>query len=257
MSHSLEQPGLDPVEHQEEEKPQTAEVERTIEEQELLLQISDIDCDRESLVASWQQSAGVGVEIKKNLSRTEELELAAPGSVKVLQQEFHLEHFGRYPLQVLLDMYEQRGEAGNWGLLVYAKEDHNGALYENGPLKEMHSSIASSCKMRIIECDSVGGLSKDLQGMASSFEKASFLLISAHGAPDSIQLGEGKTITKENIEEDLGETFAQGLTEEAEICISVPSTSIRGACSRARLAKSAGLIRSSPPAASMAAQTRR
>ena len=192
-----------------------------------LLQLSELsDPEAESLLQYWRESVIAGVPLLENIEPTVALERLAPGSVAYLHQVCNIAHFGRYPLKLLLAMFEQRHDQSDWGILVYAKHDHNNALYDEDPLNEMMDALGTSYKMRVVECGSAQEAAEMMQSMANRYGKASFAVFSAHGSSKGISLSGGNepAISKDSLREEFGDVLDRSLEAGAEICIAACST---------------------------------
>ncbi len=159
------------------------------------------------------------------------IEEIAPGACNCLQAEFNLRHLDRYPLDVLKTMFEQKDQSGDWGVMIYPKDDHNGAFRHAQQIDELARTVHGSHRLRIIECDTVDQSTAMLADLASRFGPASFACICAHGTPDSISFSEGPEegiLTREAVQETFGGALGAALTPEAEICLMSCSTAVEG-----------------------------
>ncbi len=115
-----------------------------------------------------------------------------PDAVRVLEQDFGIRHFDRYPLGVLQDMYLRRNETGSYITVAVAVEDHNGAMAS----KQRHyfetwQAAGAECRLRIVECESENELGQRLHQLNQKYGQADSLVLNAHGTSTSITLGSG------------------------------------------------------------------
>ncbi len=198
--------------------------------QSMLDRVKVLNCDHAKLIECM---LGPGTErtwAELNIEHAELLEQLRPGSVALLQTKFNLEHFARYPMSVLLELYDSRMDRGPWGLIVYAKSDHNDALYHQPEqLTEMHEKLSGKLNLRIVESDNTQELTKHLSELKEEFGEASFLVVCGHGTKDGLTLGGGGE-DHESLQKESPSTMAFAdstrsfLTEGAEICMLSCST---------------------------------
>ncbi len=202
--------------------------------------------EQADLADEWGVDNAAGT-IERNLATTLYLEKAAPGAVHYLREEYGIQHFGRYPAQMLLDMFHRREETGPWGLTIFAKADHNDAFYYSEPLAQMHSEVGDAFTTRIIECDSVTEVRRLMARLAAKHGKAGFVIINAHGNPEGMRLGDDQdqVLTKEVINERFGFLIHECTEEGAGICLNSCSTGQQGAVSE-HIAASSGKQTSAP-----------
>ncbi len=95
-----------------------------------------------STIAAWKKSdehKRVPRAIAENVGTIAELEEKQPGCVERLSHEFGIKDFARYPMELLLTQDTNRENTDTpYGIIMYDRQDHNGALYQpSGALREV------------------------------------------------------------------------------------------------------------------------
>jgi len=119
---------------------------------------------------------------------------------KKLNKELNIEFFGRYPKEILEKVYENLTRAPTTGkpllLVVFAKEDGNGAFYyaadKMQPLRRFY-------KLLITETDTKKGFYRSIPDIASRHGKIDTIIIEGHGYPNEIHFGDNIDENKEKI----------------------------------------------------------
>jgi len=142
----------------------------------------------ESPQPTAQESYKVKGEVDEQHVRAE-LNQIVPGAVQYLANENNISHFARYPLQLLVDMYQAKDSSKPWGLVIASKDDHNGAFYHSGALNKLHRSIGSEIHTRVVETASVQEATALAEKLAGRFGPASYLILRGHGNEMGIQFG--------------------------------------------------------------------
>lgn len=115
-----------------------------------------------------------------------------PDAVRVLENDFGIRHFNRYPLGVLQDMYLRRNESGSYITIAVAVEDHNGAMAsQQRHYFETWQAAGAECRLRIVECESENELGQRLHQLNQKYGQTDSLVLDAHGTNASITLGSG------------------------------------------------------------------
>lgn len=198
--------------------------------------------DPESAKAAWLQAAKEGVPIEDNFEMVRALETLAPGAVAYLQSEFNIQHFGRYPLNLLLEMYEERSEIRQAGVIIYAKHDHNDALYNQLPIQELHATVKGVCSVKVVECGSVEEVAHALEKLRNRHGLLAFAAVYAHGTEHQITFGENResgTLNQGSVHEALSETLRTTLVQGAQICLASCSTGAKNGIGE-RIAEAGG-----------------
>jgi hypothetical protein len=154
--------------------------------------------------------------------RIEELNELSTNAVNWLRSELNIANFARYPVNLLKSIYES-DSSKSWGLVAYARHDHNGALDDDHEsLTELQTSLGDDVQPIIIEVESAKDVAELLSKLASKRGKASFCIVSAHGSASRVHLGDDSTEGtlgngELSGEVDLGRTLDENLRPEAEI----------------------------------------
>lgn len=150
-----------------------------------------------TFVDSWDKSsdqANVAYAIRDNLYRIENLECMRPGIIRELSDRFGIHDFARYPAAALVWQYDHAKEAGfNYGLVVYPRDDWNGAFYNESTLDNLFGQMQSGDEewggLLIVEADTKLSAVRQMNIIRRVYGSASFGIIGGHGTADSIQFG--------------------------------------------------------------------
>lgn len=160
--------------------------------------LKDYGLNFTQLVGVWGNystgEAATGIT-SRNVEAIVDLEAARPGIAKVLNQEFDISLFHRYPTELLIDQFDSKDDINvSYGIMVSAIADHNQAFGSFGYeafMKSMHYELRKiGYKIRMYEggtADSVKtGCSKANQRYG--VKSPQFLVIAGHGTPNNIQM---------------------------------------------------------------------
>ncbi|MBS3067712.1 hypothetical protein J4450_03350 [Candidatus Micrarchaeota archaeon] len=168
---------------------------------------------------------------------------------KELHNALGLEYFARYTVKTLDEVHQNLGSTANKKpvlLVVFNKNDHNGAFYSEGTKLE---ALTKYYKLLIAEAENEHEFYSKISSIEKKYGKIDTLIIGGHGEADSILLGMDK------------EEGRIDLTDEEEISqlqghfISKP-TIILVACSTGRNEGSIGALLSRALKADLFAPTR-
>ena len=131
-----------------------------------------------------------------------------------LYKNYNIQHFGRYPWEVLKHMYEDKERISDRpvAILGYARADWNGSFYQN----QFISEIAKYYDVRIFEAETDKEYAEMLKRMVQKYGKASLLVISGHGEPTKVWLGEWNDpssffdVSDDNVLNQIGESMEPG-----------------------------------------------
>lgn len=146
-------------------------------------------------VAPWWREIGdraktTGKYARQHAQATMTLEAKKPGIVSELSEDFQITDFARYPSDILITQNEQTNQKGKYGLFIYPKADHNGAFEYHGPaLSDFFARMSDKYLFRIAEAGDRASLARLLVKMKNKYGPASFIILSGHGTPRSLQLG--------------------------------------------------------------------
>ncbi|HEV7702056.1 MAG TPA: hypothetical protein VGO63_01255 [Candidatus Paceibacterota bacterium] len=127
----------------------------------------------------------------ESLIAMRELESQQPGVLATLKKDFNLDHFGRYPIEMLIKQANEGMQEG-MGLAVYSKADHNGTFYSNVKwlFKQFPTDSKGTCVFETN--DPIGdlpALSLKLRHLIKNGTHIPYVILSGHGTPQSIQYG--------------------------------------------------------------------
>lgn len=166
--------------------------------QELVGKRYGLEIDR--LVDSWSRSTKLEFledAVASNLRSIMYLEEKRPGAVSFLMGEFGVHCFSRYPVRLLVKQYDQReGRKKPYVLIMYPRDDHNGALYENvEAFDDLLFDVAGVYLVRAVEVGSVLEVGKMLVKLDNKYgkkRKIPMLIVGGHGQQHGIQFGSGE-----------------------------------------------------------------
>lgn len=129
-----------------------------------------------------------------NLRWVKLLEEQAPGSTAILNQEFGICDFARYPLNLLMDQCAERDSADKpYGIILYPRTDHNGGYYGSiKVLENLHRQLGEQYLIRAMECKNKYEIARRLIALNKRYGKISFAIVGGHGTSETIEFSEGK-----------------------------------------------------------------
>lgn len=130
--------------------------------------------------------------IYSNLSVLRKLMAFAPNAPSYLQKQYGIFNFGRYPVEVLKQMYDEakNPRSRDYVLALYPRADWNGSFYENQKNLRIFSNQLSThgYTLKIIECGNLEDIIVRTATLKNQFGQASGALIAGHGSIKTIQL---------------------------------------------------------------------
>lgn len=153
--------------------------------------------DAESMIAAWEtQKSGFEDDypVEDAICALDLLEVSRNGSARVLQQEFGIHHFERYPAGLLISQYDQRDADLPYGIILNPQSDHNGgfrgdySIWWNIYLQARSGGYG----IRVVECDgkqSFNDARSMLRQRYGQHRGISFAFLGGHGSEGSILLG--------------------------------------------------------------------
>jgi len=125
-----------------------------------------------------------------HLRTLQKIERERPGCARMLQDQFGIINFGRYPSRALVSQFDHRNDSElRAGKVVVARKDHGviemgerifGGLYDD--LQKLDAG------MRIYEEDSKAGIVKTIRD--GDYRPAEFIILVGHGRSDRITFGD-------------------------------------------------------------------
>ena len=134
----------------------------------------------------------------QNFRYLKNLEDKRPHSASFLADEFGIMNFGRYPLEMLIDQYDNAEDMEHpYGIVITAARDYNGAFY-NGREEEVLNSLSNQLnkenyKVRMVESGGKFTFARFLVRFNEKYgarQKISFAIIRTHGNKDCLSLGD-------------------------------------------------------------------
>lgn len=177
-------------------------------------EIEKYEMDAGKIMRSWLMHEDLLLEQRKFVSIRRErsiintlknlqiLEKARPGSAKVLQEMFGINHFGRYPVELLLRQYDERFDIGKpYGIILATADDYSEASINHAKAFSMLLNQAGEVfSIRVLECETKygpRGIARRLLEFAKRYNpegrgcKIGFIIIAGHGSSegDKVFLG--------------------------------------------------------------------
>lgn len=132
-------------------------------------------------------------DIACNLEAMQALESKRKGSVSELVHKYGIQEFQRYPEEMLLAQLEEEDTQQPYGVVVYPRDDWNGAFDADKKLwKDFFGETRSRCGLKIFECASRIDIARHLLDLDKKYgaeHKISFAVIAGHGQENKIQFG--------------------------------------------------------------------
>lgn len=132
--------------------------------------------------------------IRHNLMAIDKIGEARPEACRILQEEFNINDFYRYPQPVLIEQYDQRDRTDlPYGVVFFPKNDHNSAFYQQNQMFLMlFEQLGDRYALRIAEGESkieIIMLLRKLDRKYGEHHKISFAILGGHGNPNGILFG--------------------------------------------------------------------
>lgn len=181
--------------------------------------VSAFGINAEEAMEAWKQAPYYGLAMPlpsfdRNLTALYEIESNRPGIGKVLQEEFGINDFARYPKELLIAQYDKKDTQDNlpYGVIIYPKVDYNGALYQNLPqFEDVFSQLQGKYKIAVWEVKNLLEIVSALNKSRHRYGPISFAIIGGHGAPENIRFGKKDTRRSEVGKTDLERSGANSL----------------------------------------------
>jgi hypothetical protein len=169
-------------------KNPTTNIEDTIRVFQRFYETFRVDCF--DLLQRWEE---VGRDqnttnqyIADTVQQMHDLERQQPGICRVLRDRFHMRHFGRYDIDLLLRQYDERDTPGPHAISLFASSDGNTALLQHAqnwlsPLFEKLRAKGINIIPRIFEAASPRECMVVLSQAKRRYGPASFGHIGVHG----------------------------------------------------------------------------
>lgn len=168
--------------------------------------VSTFGVDGEQAVEAWTSTGNADIRpfdgtpavlsrnsnFYENISALLEIESSRPGIGKVLQQEFGINDFARYPKDILIAQYDQRDMKDGipFGVVIYPRDDYNGASYVNvSQLESLFNQLQGKSRIRIWEVRNLSQMMTVFNKSRHKYGPISFAIITGHGTPEQIAFG--------------------------------------------------------------------
>lgn len=212
------------------------------------------------LVRAWEEASTQSFSknpwilqevFERNFESILNLERQVPNITGWLQSKFGIANFYRYPPEVLIRQYHDRDNVTiPYGVLFQARSDSKGAFYEHKKIYEkfFFQLQELGCTLRVAECGSVFELIHALNRIRRRYGKLSFGIVSGHGEPNNIRLGNQSRrglLYKEDIIRIGRPVFLQAFEEFATLILISCSTGVPNGIAKA-IKTASGLITFAP-----------
>lgn len=176
----------------------------------------------------------IGTRLVDNLRVVQILEQQRPGIAKVLRNEFGIRNFFRYPPEVLIAQFDNRGVVMKRGIVVTALDDHLGSMYKQSS-KDIMLKLFNDLQDQSLAGDKYGIViyevedSKDLVRKIAHArhmvpnKQFSFGFIKTHGSENAFNLSRHAynnihaTLTSDDVMSSLGSSVAGAFEEGSSI----------------------------------------
>lgn len=173
-------------------------------------ELNGVGLDPEEVMDAWAASAVTNqATLEANLQTLRTLELTEKGAPKILNKEFGIKNFGRYPVEVLLKQLDQRHNTEDESVLWIAAEfDPYAEFYKfSSRVALLDKSLESGANLRIVECETAEKTIERLAQMKERYSPISRSVWVAHGYPDGMVIGSGSEINKSTLAGELGQSL--------------------------------------------------
>jgi hypothetical protein len=142
--------------------------------------------DGKAMAKAWKNGAIWPLE--QNLEMLKLLESAEGGAVKLLHEEYGINEFARYPIDLLVEQARNHEKDVPYGAMIFPSDDHNGA-FDKINLDEFYQGTQGKHTTRIFEASSTTDLARYFIKMEKRQNKIGYLLLAAHGETDGMSFG--------------------------------------------------------------------
>jgi len=152
----------------------------------------------------WRATATSGDYLERNFETMEFLEREQPGSVSILNKDFGVLCFGRYPKEMLLRQFNMRNDDKYpYGIVISPKNDNNSTFFDYSSLLEPIDKLKDLYELRAIEVEDKLDIAKIFRMLQKRYHshKITFAFVRGHGYKYGISFGLGK---REEIPENRG-----------------------------------------------------
>lgn len=163
-------------------------------EQALSQKINSYGLDPVVVMGAWKRAGFFHSYAYDAIKQLCSLEDRIPGCTSVLYKDFGILDFHRYPLELLLDQYENRDNLNiPYGVILYPRADGNGAFARGEKVfSSMYAQLKHIYTIRVSECDTKKDVARMLLALDQKYgseHKIEFMVIGGHGTKDAISFG--------------------------------------------------------------------
>lgn len=134
-----------------------------------------------------------GLKYNENLNLMRRMEAETPLSVRDLNKMYGIMEFHRYPIDALLAQAKEEEVQQPYGLVVFPREDHNGAFDQQKQMFErLYLETRGHYGLKIAECGSKYEMGRQLVSLDKKYgenNKIGFLVMGGHGSDQTLALG--------------------------------------------------------------------
>lgn len=195
--------------------------------------VSKYNLDPDKMLNNWRASTTNGTgdlqeALDLNIASIVSLEQERPGISSILNSEFGINNFGRYPKDMLIAQNDSREKTDlPYGTVIYPYSDNNGDFYNDIKVFEkLFKQIKGKYEIRIFEVRSPLEMVSALNASRKKFGKISFAIIGGHGEADAIAFGEStrETLLQKQVATNGASALSLAFVEKPSIVLVSCST---------------------------------
>ncbi len=156
--------------------------------------LNNLGIDSSELIDRWLDSSPGVFVVSENLNALVSLEKKRPGIGTLLNKQFGICNFARYPEEMLIAQYDEVDKTDlPYGVILFNSFDHNGAFYETRKgLNSLRKQLKGKYSLRVVETNGKLDIVKRLHKLSRKYgdsHKISFAIVGGHGDKNTIEFG--------------------------------------------------------------------
>lgn len=206
---------------------------KSISEELISANVARYNVDPERMIEAWKHAhPDYTIIVTSNLGAMRAIDAEEPGAVALLNKEFGINNFGRFPENLLIEQTRAvEDKRKPYGIVLYPQNDHNGAFYQDYRIfKDLYKGLQGKYNIRFLECASKIDVARrfiNLDKRYGEHQKISFALIGGHGMENRIRFGGNDEAHSLSIKDLLGsgvQRVSSFFTENPTIILNSCST---------------------------------
>ncbi len=165
-------------------------------------ELEELKLPAEDICEAWRRASDpekLRATVTSNFRIMRSVEEIRPGICEVLNKQFGIKNFGRYPVELLIDQYDHREDTDvSYGIILNPADDYTGGQYlKHHIFGSLYRSLKDKIHLRVTECESRGDFVRRLNDLDTKYNskpeknnKISLIYFGGHGSEDGISLGE-------------------------------------------------------------------